>query len=98
AVYHIYVIQLRTELLKVGRKEVFQALRAENIGVNVHYMPLHLHPYYQRQFGYKPGDYPKAEGYYEGAITLPIFPKMSDEDAEDVIKAVKKVMDFYGND
>jgi perosamine synthetase len=95
AVYHIYVIQLRTEMLKVGRKEILEALRAENIGVNVHYMPLHLHPFYQRQFGYKKGNYPKAERYYERAITLPIFPKMSDEDIEDVIKAVYKVVHYY---
>ena len=70
AVYHIYVIQLRTELLKEGRKEIFEALRAENIGVNVHYMPLHLHPFYQREFGYKKGEYPKAERYYERAIKI----------------------------
>ncbi|MBI2287839.1 MAG: UDP-4-amino-4,6-dideoxy-N-acetyl-beta-L-altrosamine transaminase [Chloroflexi bacterium] len=95
AVYHIYVIQLRTELLRVGRKEVFEALRAENIGVNVHYMPLHLHPFYQRTFGYKKGDYPKAETYYERAITLPIFPRMSDEDVQDVIEAVRKVVSYY---
>jgi dTDP-4-amino-4,6-dideoxygalactose transaminase len=95
AVYHIYVIQLRTEMLKVGRKEIFEALRAENIGVNVHYMPLHLHPFYQREFGYKEGDYPRAERYYERAITLPIFPRMSDNDVEDVIKAVIKVLTYY---
>jgi UDP-4-amino-4,6-dideoxy-N-acetyl-beta-L-altrosamine transaminase len=95
AVYHIYVIQLRTEMLKVGRKEIFEALRAENIGVNVHYMPLHLHPFYQREFGYKEGDYPKAERYYERAITLPIFPRMSDNDVEDVIEAVIKVITYY---
>jgi len=93
--YHMYVIQLRTELLKVGRKRVFEALRAENIGANVHYMPLHLHPFYQREFGYKEGDYPKAERYYERAITLPIFPRMSDNDVEDVIEAVSKVLTYY---
>ena len=95
AVYHLYVIQLRTEMLKVGRKEVFDALRAENIGVHVHYMPVHLHPFYQKKFGYKKGDYPVAEKYYDRAITLPIFPKMSDDDIEDVIKAVRKVISFY---
>lgn len=95
AAYHIYVIQLRTELLKAGRKEVFEALRAENIGVNVHYMPLHLHPYYQTEFGYKKGDCPKAERYYERAITLPLFPKMSDKDVEDVINAVYKVIRYW---
>lgn len=95
AVYHIYVIQLLTELLKVGRKEVFDALRAENIGVNVHYMPVYLHPFYQREFGYRIGDYPRAEQYYNRAITLPLFPKMSDEDANDVIMAVRKVIRRY---
>ena len=95
AAYHIYVIQLQLDKLKVGRREVFEALRAENIGVNVHYMPLHLHPFYQKEFGYKKGDYPKAERYYERAITLPIFPKMSDEDVEDVIEAVRKVIAYY---
>lgn len=95
AAYHIYVIQIRTELLKVGRREIFEALRAENIGVNVHYMPLHLHPFYQRKLGYKKGDYFRAEKYYERAITLPIFPMMSDEDTEDVIRAVMKVIGAY---
>ena len=95
AVYHLYVIQLRTEMLKAGRKEVFDALRAENIGVQVHYLPVHLHPFYQKKFGYKKGDYPVAEKYYERAITLPIFPKMSDEDVKDVIEAVYKVIHHY---
>jgi dTDP-4-amino-4,6-dideoxygalactose transaminase len=95
AVYHIYIIQLRTELLKVERKEVYEALRAENIGVNVHYIPLHLHPFYQKKFGCKKGDYPKAERYYDRAITLPIFPKMSNEDVRDVIKAMEKVITYF---
>jgi len=95
AVYHLYVIQLKTETLKVGRDEIFAALQAENIGVQVHYMPLHLHPFYQGKFGYGKGDYPKAEGYYERAITLPIFPKMSDNDVEDVITAVTKVITCF---
>ncbi len=97
AVYHIYVIQLRLGKLKVGRGQIFEALTAENIGVNVHYIPVHLQPFYQREFGCKEGDYPKVERYYDGAITLPIFPKMSDEDVDDVIEAVRKVISFYGN-
>lgn len=95
AVYHIYVIQLHLEKLQVSRKEIFEALRAENIGVNVHYIPVHLHPFYRRKFGYKHGDYPKAEAYYERAITLPIFPKMSDADVEDVIATTRKVIKYY---
>jgi len=96
AAYHIYVVQLRTEKLKADRQEVFEALRAENIGVNVHYLPVHLHPFYQKEFGYKKGDYPRAENYYERAITLPLFPRMNDEDIKDVIKAVEKVVTYYG--
>jgi dTDP-4-amino-4,6-dideoxygalactose transaminase len=95
SVFHIYVIQLRSEKLKVGRKEVFEALRAENIGVNVHYVPVHLQPFYRREFGYQRGDFPVAERYYDRAITLPVFPRMSDKDVEDVIKALEKVIGHY---
>jgi len=93
--YHIYTIQLKTDRLKADRKEIFDVLRAENIGVNVHYMPLHLQPFYQREFGYSQGDFPKAERYYERAITLPIFPKMTNDDVKDVIEAVQKVIGYY---
>jgi dTDP-4-amino-4,6-dideoxygalactose transaminase len=95
AAYHIYVIQLRTEMLKGGRKEIFEALRAENIGVNVHYVPVHLHPFYQSKFGYKRGDYPRAERYYRRAMSLPVFPKMKNSDVKDVIKALSKVICYY---
>lgn len=92
AVYHIYIIQLRMERLKKGRKEIFQALLKNNIGVNVHYIPVHLNPYYQRKYGYRKGDFPKAERYYERALTLPLFPKMSPEDVDFVIRTVKKII------
>jgi len=95
--YHLYVIQLNLERFKVDRKAIFDALRAENIGVHVHYIPLHLQPYYQEKFGYKEGDFPIAEGHYERAITLPLFPKMTDDDINDVIDAVKKVVGYYHN-
>ena len=93
--YHIYVIQLKTELLKGGKGEIFASLRAENLGVNVHYIPVHLQPFYRQRYGYKPGDYPKAEQYYERALTLPLFPKMSDAEVETVIRAVLKVVGKY---
>jgi len=93
--WHIYMIQLNLEKLKVGRRKFFEALKAENIGVNVHYIPVHLQPYYQKRFGYHLGDFPKAENYYSRAITLPLFPKMSDKDVNDVIVAVKKVINHY---
>ena len=93
--YHIYVIQLQLEKLRADRKTIFDALRAENIGVQVHYVPIHYHPYYQQNVKYKKGDFPCAERYYERAITLPLFPKMANQDIEDVIVAVNKIIAFY---
>jgi UDP-4-amino-4,6-dideoxy-N-acetyl-beta-L-altrosamine transaminase len=92
--WHLYVIRLNLELLKAGRKEIFQALLAENIGVNVHYIPVYYHPYYQ-ELGYEKGICPNAEKLYDEMITLPLFPKMTDDDAEDVLEAVNKVLAFY---
>ncbi len=89
--WHIYVVRLNLDKLKTTRKKIFEALRGENIGVHVHYIPVYYHPYYQK-LGYPKGLCPKAEKYYEEAITLPLFPKMSDKDVEDVISAVKKVI------
>jgi len=93
--HHLYMIQLNLKGLKVGRKTIFDALRAENIGVHVHYIPVHLQPYYREKFGYKERDFPIAEAYYKKALTLPIFPKMKEEDVNDVIKAVEKVISYY---
>jgi UDP-4-amino-4,6-dideoxy-N-acetyl-beta-L-altrosamine transaminase len=92
--YHLYMIQLDLGRLKVGRKTIFDALRAENIGVHVHYIPLHLQPYYQERFDHKKGDFPVAERYYERALTLPLFPKMTNEDVNDVIRAIEKVIGY----
>jgi perosamine synthetase len=79
----------------VGRAQIFRALRAENIGVNVHYIPVHLHPYYRERFGYKGGEFPVAEGAYERLISLPMFHAMSDQDVKDVVAAVTKVVSSY---
>lgn len=92
--WHLFVIKLNLERLRVGRKEIFAALRAENIGVNVHYIPVYWHPYYQ-QLGYKRGLCPVAEAVYERLITLPMFSGMTDQDVEDVIAAVRKVIEAY---
>lgn len=93
--YHLYVIRLKLKELNTDREKVFTALRGKGIGVNVHYIPVHLHPFYQKQFGTGPGLCPVAESAYEEIISLPIFPGMSDEDTEDVIKAVRKVANCY---
>jgi perosamine synthetase len=93
--YHLYVVRLKLEMLRVGRAEVFAALRAEGIGVNVHYVPVHLHPYYRKAFGTGLGLCPVAEAAYERIVSLPMFPWMSDADAGDVIAAVGKVIGAY---
>jgi len=93
--YHLYMILLNLDHLKADRKQIFDALRSEKIGVHVHYIPLHLQPYYKKVFGYKEGDFPVAEDYYARALTLPLFPRMTDNDVQDVIKAVKKVIRYY---
>ena len=93
--YHLYVIHLDLEELRATRPQIFAALRAEGIGVNVHYIPAHLHPFYRERFGTGPGICPVAEAAYERMITLPIFPTMSDNDVADVIAAVRKVLEVY---
>ena len=92
--WHLYVIRLNLELLKVSRAEIFSALRAEGLGINVHYIPVPWHPYYQN-LGYKKGQWPVTEREYERIISLPMFPKMNDQDMSDAIEAVKKVIGAY---
>lgn len=94
--WHLYIIRLNLSLLKVDRREIFQALQKENIGVNVHYIPVHLQPYYQK-LNYQKGICPKTEKLYEEIITLPLFSSMSKKDVNDVIQAVKKVIEYYKN-
>jgi perosamine synthetase len=93
--WHLYPIRLNLEKLSANRAQVFRALRAENIGVNVHYIPVHCHPYYRDRFGYRGGEYRIAEDAYERLISLPMFHGMSDQDAEDVILAVEKVIGHF---
>jgi perosamine synthetase len=89
--WHLYPIRVNPSHLKKDRAHMFRALRAENIGVNVHYIPVHLHPYYRDRFGYQGGEYPVAETAYEQLISLPMFHAMTEQDVEDVIAAVSKV-------
>jgi perosamine synthetase len=92
--WHLYPVRVDAS---VDRAEVFRALRAEGLGVNVHYVPVHLHPYYRDRFGYRGGEFPVAEAAYGQLISLPMFHGMSDADAEDVIEAVRKVMAYFGD-
>ncbi len=93
--WHLYPIRLDLTALSSDRAQFFRALRAENIGVNVHYIPVHLHPYYRERFGYRGGEFPVAEDAYSRLISLPMFHGMTDRDADDVIEAVRKVANFY---
>lgn len=87
---HLYVIRLRTQDRR-SRREVFDLLRAEGIGVNVHYIPVHLQPYYAAM-GFRPGDYPQAERYYEEAISLPMYAALRDQEQDQVVVAVRKAL------
>jgi len=93
--WHLYVVQLHHERLSADRDAVFRALRAENIGVNVHYKPVHLLGYYQRLLGVEPGEYPVAEDAYRRILTLPLFPAMTDDDVESVARALDRVLRRY---
>lgn len=93
--YHLYVVRFDLTKLGATRGEIFAALRAEGIGVNVHYIPVHLHPFYRQRFGTKPGICPVAEATYEEILSLPIFPRMTDSDVNDVIMAVQKVVTAF---
>lgn len=92
--WHLYVIRLNTETISVPRSQVFAALRAENIGVNVHYIPIPWMTHYAN-LGYTRGHWPVAEREYERVITLPMFPAMTDQDVADVAKSLSKVWKAY---
>jgi len=86
--WHLYMLRLRLDKMHKSRRQIFEELRARKIGVHVHYIPLHLQPYYRDKFGYKRGDFPESESYYDAALTIPLFPGMTDADCERVIDAV----------
>lgn len=91
-IYHIYVLRLRLEHLTIDRANFIEELYALNVGTSVHFIPIHLHPYYRNTFGYKQGDLPNAEFLYERIVSLPLFPRMTCSDVQDVIAAVKTVL------
>jgi len=89
--WHLYSVQLDEQILGKSRKQIFEEMRAANIGVHVHYIPVYWFPYY-KSLGYTQGLCPKAERWYEGALTLPLYPKMSDEDICDVVSTLKQII------
>ena len=89
--FHLYVIRLKLDKINKTHREVFEALRDHNIGVNLHYIPVHTHPYFIK-LGFSKSDYPEALKYYNEAISLPLFPMMSDTDQNEVIKTLFEVL------
>ncbi|MFB9985615.1 UDP-4-amino-4,6-dideoxy-N-acetyl-beta-L-altrosamine transaminase [Mesorhizobium kowhaii] len=89
--YHLYVIRLQLEEIGVSHLEVFEAMRARDIMVNLHYIPVHTQPYYQKM-GFRNGDYPEAERYYREAISIPMHPALTDADQEFVVKVLREAM------
>ncbi|KUO72791.1 MAG: UDP-4-amino-4,6-dideoxy-N-acetyl-beta-L-altrosamine transaminase [Desulfosporosinus sp. BRH_c37] len=93
--WHLYIIKLNLDKLSIDREKFIEELKEENIGTSVHFIPLHMHPYYRDTYGYKPEDFPVAKGVFERIISLPLYPKMSMQDARDVVDAVRRVVERF---
>ena len=91
---HLYILRLRPERLTIDRKQFFDAMAAENICCNVHYIPVYWHPYYEH-LGYEKGLCPEAEKLYGEMMSLPLYYSMTDQDVSDVIEAVRKLCTYY---
>jgi len=89
--WHLYVVLVEPSALRIHRDQVIEELRQLGIGTSVHFIPLHLHPYYQRTWGYRPGDFAAAEAYFDRCMSLPIYPRMTDEDVDYVIEALHDI-------
>jgi dTDP-4-amino-4,6-dideoxygalactose transaminase len=89
--WHLYVVRLQLDRIKLSHREVFEALRAAGIGVNLHYIPVHLQPHY-RELGFTEGDFPEAERYYGQAISLPMFAALTDEQQDYVVEQLRRMV------
>ena len=89
--FHLYVIRLHLADINVSRREVFETLRAQGILVNIHYIPVHTQPYYQA-LGFRPGQFPNAETYYQEAISIPLFPALREAQQDEVVAALRRVL------
>jgi len=93
--WHLYVLRLNLETLTIDRARFIEELRVRNISTSVHFIPIHLHPYYRDKYGFKPDDFPVAFREYQRIISLPLYPRMTDQDVDDVIEAVLDVFKYY---
>ena len=92
---HLYIIKLNLDRLRIGRDVFMQAMKAENIGVGIHFRSLHLHPYYRDTFKFSPGDFPVANNVSDRIISLPLYPKLHEENLVTVAETVKKLIKYY---
>ena len=88
---HLYPIQIELDKVKITREKAFSKLKENGIGVNIHYIPVHTHPYYQK-FGFKAGDFPNSETYYNRSISIPLYPGMSQKEQDQVVMVIKKIL------
>lgn len=93
--HHMFVVKLRTELLTVSRDRILDAIQAENVGVGIHFTAVHLHPFYRQRFGFSEGVAPIAEDVSGRILSLPLYPRLTQEDLASVVTAVKKVLAYY---
>jgi perosamine synthetase len=93
--WHLYMLRLNLERLRLNRAQFIEEMKQRNIGCSVHFIPLHLHPYYQETYGYQPEDFPVSYREYQREVSLPIYSKMRDEDVQDVIDAVLETVALY---
>ena len=90
--WHLYILQLNLERLRISRNEFVELLKQYQIGTSVHFIPLHLHPYYRETFGYRPQDLPQASAAFERIVSLPLYPKMTEAQVQQVISAVREIV------
>ena len=93
--WHLYILRLNLERLMISRNQFIEELRARNIGTSVHFIPAHIHPYYRNRYGFKPNDFPVAYREYQRMLSLPVYPKMKNQDVEDVISAVLQAVQKF---
>lgn len=91
-VFHLYVLKLDLSKTSKTRKEIFENLRKSKVGVQVHYIPIHLQPFYQEKFGYQLGDFPNSESYYNTTISIPMYPALSNDDIKEIVSRIKKTI------
>ncbi len=93
--WHLYVLRLNLDGLSINRAHFIEELKARNIGTSVHFIPIHLHPYYQDKYGWKPEDFPVAYEEYQRVVSLPLHPGLTDDDVQDVVEAVTEIVEQY---